>query len=83
MNLEGLLERAIAMVPGAELATAREEFSARAGAFEPNEPFYEERIRAFFDLYDTSVQLGVLPPHGGIGEKAMMLLRGFGLRARS
>lgn len=41
------------------------------------------RIRAFFDLYDTSVQLGVLPAHGGVGERALMLLRGFGLRARS
>jgi SnoaL-like polyketide cyclase len=41
------------------------------------------RIRAFFDLYDASVQLGVLPAHGGVGERALMLLRGFGLRARS
>jgi predicted ester cyclase len=41
------------------------------------------RIRAFFDLYDLSVQLGVLPAHGGVGERALMLLRGFGLRARS
>jgi len=49
MNLEGLVERAIATVPAAELAHAREVFSARTGAFEPNEPFYEERIRAFFD----------------------------------
>jgi SnoaL-like polyketide cyclase len=41
------------------------------------------RIRAFFDLYNASVQLGVLPAHGGVGERALMLLRGFGLRARS
>ena len=41
------------------------------------------RVRAFFDLYDASVQLGVLPAHGGVGERALMLLRGFGLRARS
>jgi predicted ester cyclase len=40
------------------------------------------RVRAFFDLYDASVQLGVLPAHGGLGEKALMVLRGFGLRAR-
>jgi predicted ester cyclase len=40
------------------------------------------RVRAFFDLYDASVQLGVLPAHGGLGERALMLLRGFGLRAR-
>jgi hypothetical protein len=40
------------------------------------------RVRAFYDLYDAAVQLGVLPRHGGIGERAMLLLRGFGLRAR-
>jgi steroid delta-isomerase-like uncharacterized protein len=40
------------------------------------------RVRTFFDLYDAAVQLGVLPRHGGIGERAMLLLRGFGLRAR-
>ena len=41
------------------------------------------RVRAFYDLYDAAVQLGVLPSHGGIGERALMLLRGFGLRSRS
>lgn len=40
------------------------------------------RVRAFFDLYDAGVQLGVLPPRGGLGERAMLILRGFGLRAR-
>jgi hypothetical protein len=40
------------------------------------------RVRAFFDLYGAAVQLGILPAHGGLGEKALMLLRGFGLRAR-
>jgi hypothetical protein len=40
------------------------------------------RIRAFFDLYDAGVQLGVLPARGGLGEKALMMLRGFGLRVR-
>lgn len=49
MNLEGLVERVVASVPAPELAAARDAFSARTGAFEPNEPFYEERIRAFFD----------------------------------
>lgn len=38
------------------------------------------RIRAFFDLYDAAVQLGVLPKPGSAGERAMLLLRGFGLR---
>jgi steroid delta-isomerase-like uncharacterized protein len=38
------------------------------------------RARAFFDLYDAAVQLGVLPAHGGLGEKALLMLRGFGLR---
>jgi steroid delta-isomerase-like uncharacterized protein len=38
------------------------------------------RIRGFFDLYDAAVQLGVLPSHGSLGEKALLVLRGFGLR---
>lgn len=38
------------------------------------------RIRAFFDLYGAAVQLGVLPKPGSAGERAMLLLRGFGLR---
>jgi predicted ester cyclase len=41
------------------------------------------RIRAFFDLYDAAIQLGVLPKPGSVGERALMLLRGFGLRAGS
>ncbi len=40
------------------------------------------RVRAFFDLYDAAMQLGVLPRHGTLGEKALLTLRGFGLRAR-
>ncbi len=39
------------------------------------------RIRAFFDLYDAATQLGVLPSRGTLGEKALLMLRGFGLRA--
>jgi steroid delta-isomerase-like uncharacterized protein len=39
------------------------------------------RIRAFFDLYDAATQLGVLPARGTLGEKALLMLRGFGLRA--
>lgn len=40
------------------------------------------RVRAFFDLYDAGLQLGVLPARGGFSEKALLMLRGFGLRAR-
>jgi steroid delta-isomerase-like uncharacterized protein len=39
------------------------------------------RVRAFFDLYDAATQLGVLPTRGSLGEKALLMLRGFGLRA--
>ena len=39
------------------------------------------RVRAFFDLYDAAVQLGILPARGTMGEKALLVLRGFGLRA--
>jgi steroid delta-isomerase-like uncharacterized protein len=38
------------------------------------------RARGFFDLYDAAVQLGMLPRRGSLGESAIMLLRGFGLR---
>jgi steroid delta-isomerase-like uncharacterized protein len=38
------------------------------------------RVRGFFDVYDAAVQLGVLPGRGTLGEKALMMLRGFGLR---
>ncbi len=38
------------------------------------------RVRAFFDLYGAAVQLGVLPERGTLGEKALLVLRGFGLR---
>jgi steroid delta-isomerase-like uncharacterized protein len=39
------------------------------------------RVRAFFDLYGTATQLGVLPARGTLGEKALLVLRGFGLRS--
>ncbi|MGH2884393.1 MAG: ester cyclase [Solirubrobacteraceae bacterium] len=39
------------------------------------------RVRGFFDLYDAATQLGILPAHGTLGEKALLVLRGFGLRA--
>ena len=41
------------------------------------------RARGFFDLYDGSVQLGLLPARGGLGEAALLLLRGFGLRRQT
>jgi steroid delta-isomerase-like uncharacterized protein len=40
------------------------------------------RVRAFLDAYDAAVQLGVLPARGTLGEKALLMLRGFGLRTR-
>jgi hypothetical protein len=41
------------------------------------------RARGFFDLYDAAAQLGLLPARGGLGETALLLLRGYGLRRRS
>lgn len=38
------------------------------------------RVRAFYDVYDAAVQLGVLPRPGTVGQRAMLMLRGFGLR---
>ena len=40
------------------------------------------RARGFFDLYDAATQLGLLPARGGMGETALFLLRGFGLRRK-
>jgi hypothetical protein len=40
------------------------------------------RARGFFDLYDAAIQLGLLPARGGLGETALLLLRGFGVRRR-
>ncbi len=39
------------------------------------------RARGFLDLYDAATQLGLLPQRGGMGEAALLMLRGFGLRA--
>ena len=39
------------------------------------------RVRGFFDLYEAAVQLGVLPGRGSLGERALLMLRGFGLRS--
>ncbi len=41
------------------------------------------RARGFFDLYDAGIQLGLLPARGGLGEVALLLLRGFGVRPRA
>jgi len=38
------------------------------------------RVRAFFDVYGAGRQLGVLPAAGTAGERALLMLRGFGLR---
>lgn len=38
------------------------------------------RVRAFFDVYRAAVDMGVLPRPGTLGERAMLVLRGFGLR---
>ena len=39
------------------------------------------RARAFFDVHGAARNLGVLPQPGTVGEKALLMLRGFGLRA--
>jgi steroid delta-isomerase-like uncharacterized protein len=38
------------------------------------------RVRAFLDAYDAAIQLGVLPRRGSLGGRALLVLRGFGLR---
>jgi hypothetical protein len=41
------------------------------------------RARGFFDLYDAAIQLGLLPARGGVGETALLLLRGFGVKRKT
>jgi hypothetical protein len=38
------------------------------------------RVRAFYDALGAGRRLGLLPARGGAGERALLLLRGFGLR---
>jgi steroid delta-isomerase-like uncharacterized protein len=38
------------------------------------------RVRVFLDAYDAGVQAGVLPARGTLGARALLALRGFGLR---
>lgn len=38
------------------------------------------RVRVFLDAYDAAVQVGMLPRRGSVGERALMVARGFGLR---
>ncbi|MEA2281508.1 MAG: hypothetical protein QOK21_2115 [Solirubrobacteraceae bacterium] len=39
------------------------------------------RVRAFYDVWAAARELGVVPRTGTAGERALLLLRGFGLRA--
>jgi steroid delta-isomerase-like uncharacterized protein len=39
------------------------------------------RARTFFDALGVATALGIMPRPGTVGEKALLLLRGFGLRA--
>jgi hypothetical protein len=39
------------------------------------------RARAFFDVHDAGVQLGLYPRSGTPGHRALLMLRGFGLRS--
>ena len=37
-------------------------------------------VRAFYDVWNAAVELGVLPRSGTIGERALLMVRGFGIR---
>jgi ketosteroid isomerase-like protein len=39
-----------------------------------------KNVRVFFDAYGAAMDLGVLPKPGTAGERALLMLRGFGLR---
>ncbi|WP_205696041.1 ester cyclase [Conexibacter sp. SYSU D00693] len=46
-----------------------------------SQPALVRRARAFFDPADAGRQLGVLPARGGVGERLLLMLQGFGLRS--
>jgi len=39
------------------------------------------RVRGFYDVYGAAVELGVLPRPGTVSERALLMLRGYGLRS--
>jgi ketosteroid isomerase-like protein len=39
------------------------------------------RVRAFYDVWAAARELGVVPRPGTAGERALLLMRGFGLRS--
>lgn len=53
-SLQALIERIALASSEAEIAASRADFVARTGSFEPDEAFYEERVRAAFDDAVTS-----------------------------
>ncbi|CAN5562074.1 hypothetical protein BH20ACT18_BH20ACT18_06500 [soil metagenome] len=50
------------------------------GELQEGEPRLK-RVRAFFDLYSTAVDVGLLPAAGTVGERALLAIRGFGVRS--
>lgn len=38
------------------------------------------RVRAFFDVWGAATELGILPRRGSLSERALLMLRGYGLR---
>ena len=95
MRLEGAGDR---LTDGAYLAVPCRSSGPTAGRSRVSRPrvarlahgvFYRHiederllRVRGFFDLYGAAVQLGLLPGRRTLGERALLLVRGFGLRAR-
>ncbi len=86
-----LTDGTYASAPGKLLGTHREPLEGLAAtnrALVVHVVFFAElrderlfRVRAFFDAYGAAVALGVLPKPGTLGGRALLLLRGFGLRS--
>lgn len=82
-NGEALTGGAFACIPWRAIGTHTEtnRFIALQGVHYLNvEDQQVRRARGFFDLYEIATQLGYLPERGGLGEAALLMLRGFGLR---
>jgi predicted ester cyclase len=88
---ERLSDGTFACAPGKLLGTQREPLGqlAATGRFlTVHVVVYAEleqgrllRARTFFDVWDAGVQLGVFPRPGTASHRALLMLRGFGLRS--
>lgn len=86
LSLEALIEELARGTDEGEVSRAQAAFFELGGAYEPGEPFYEERSRAFFDWMVCAWQGGAVARRArrpGIDERRDVLLRALTAPMRS